>query len=96
MQIRDHVDERRSDRRPLLATVRIASRQRVAPDVADDPLHHVEAHAERAVGSAEVQDARHRHGRPVERLQDAVLAHHVVRGREDVAQWGRRSTTSPA
>ena len=86
VQVGEYVDERCSDRRPRLGTVRVPRRQRVAADVAEHALHHVEVDAQRPVRAAEMQDARHRHGGALERVQDAVLADHVVRGGQDVPE----------
>ena len=88
VEVGQDVDQRGADRRPRLRPVGVARRQGVPADVAEHALHHVEVDAQGAVGAAEVQDARHRHGCAVEGLQHAMLAHHVVRGGEDVAERG--------
>ena len=51
-------------------------------------LHHVEVDAQDAVGAAEVQRRAAPERRGLEGLLHAVLAHHVVRGGEDVAERG--------
>ena len=79
----EHVDERFADRVPLRRRVGVAVGQRVAADVPEHALHHVERRAELV---AQVQRARHRDGGPVERGEYAVLAAHVVRGGKDVSE----------
>ena len=86
MQLGQHVDERLADGAPLLRTLGVAGGQRVAADVPDHALHHVERGAERTVRGADVEGARDRHARSLERAQHALLAHHVVGRREDVPE----------
>ena len=76
---------------------RVTGRKRVAADVADDALHHVERRAERTVGVAEVKRARDRHGRS---RPSAVMTRYSRPMSCAVGRmWpsgGRRRITSPA
>ncbi len=83
---RERLDQRATDRLALLRGAAVAGRKLVAADVAEDPLHHVEARSEHAVGFAEVQDPGHRNRGRLERRLDAILPHHVVGGRKHVTQ----------
>jgi hypothetical protein len=79
----EHVDERFADRGALLRRLGVAGRQRVAADVAEHAFHHVEGRSELVT---QVKGPRHGDGGPVEGGEHAVLAGHVVRGRQDVAE----------
>ena len=90
VKVRQNVDERLADPAAILRCLRVSGRKGVAADVTDDALHQVKRRAQRAVGVTEVKGPRHRHRRIGERGHHAILAAHVVRGRQDVAE--RRAT----
>ena len=90
VQLGQHVDQSLAHEAALRRLVGVPGRERLAADVALDQLHDVERRAEHLGVGAQVQGAWHRDRRARQGCHHGVLAHHVVRGRQDVAQ--RRSS----
>ena len=83
---REHVDEVFARASAGVGVERAAHGVRVAKDVAVDEPHHVERRAVDLDVVAEAERRRDGHVGRAERGDDAVLASHVVRGREHVAE----------
>ena len=90
VQRREHVDQAVRERSALRCGVGVAGRELRGDDVPLDPLHHVERLSQHVGVTAEVQHARHRHGRALQPGHHPELAAHVVRRRQHVSQ--RRAT----
>jgi hypothetical protein len=86
----EHVDEPLAHEPALGLGLRVPLGEDLPHDVPLDEVHHVERLAKHGRVLAEVPHPRHRHVGAAQRGHDAVLAAHVVRGRQDVAQ--RRTT----
>jgi len=88
----EHVDQlARARRRLLLAEPGdVLGRAR---DLTRDPLHHVEGRAVDGIVVAEGEGARHGHVGVGQRAEHPVLAAHIVRGRQHMAE--RRAAQDP-
>ena len=92
VEAREHVDER------VAAPPRVLGREPRhvvgrTQDPSVDAFHHVEGRAVHVVVLAQGVDARHGHVGGCQRGDHAVLARHVVRGRDDVTE--RRAPQHP-